>query len=237
MQSAPRLTVIVPVYNEARTLSTLIHRLHEVCGSIAQLIFVDDGSSDDSLTILRSATHHDDLVLTKPNGGKGSAIRFGLPHAQGQFTVIQDADLEYDPADAVRLLREAEARHLPVLYGSRRLYPHHRHAGWRYYIGGNLISTLVNVAYGSRLTDVMTCYKLIETGLLRSLQLRTDGFQWEVEITAQLLQRGIGIPEVPIDYHPRTKAEGKKIGGRDFLLCLATLLRARWCTLRSGGGI
>lgn len=224
----PRLSIIVPVYNEEKTLPAIVARLHQHC-NFAQIIFVDDGSTDHSLDILKRLARPQDIVLTKPNGGKGSAVRLAIPHVAGTYTIIQDADLEYDPADIPRLLGQAEQENLPTLYGSRRLTKHEReYARWIYYLGGNIVSAFTNLLFRSALTDMMTCYKLIRSDLFTTLPLKTNDFRLEPEITGLLLRRGVDIREAPIDYHPRTRAEGKKIGWRDFFRCLSTLLKIRF---------
>jgi len=224
---SPCLSIIVPVFNEERTLREIVERIRRHCPD-AQIVFVDDGSTDGSLTILHQISSTADTVLTKPNGGKGSAIRHGLPYCRGRTTIIQDADLEYDPADIPALVREAEQRNLPAVFGSRRLRRQERqYAKWRYYIGGNLLSTITNVLFGSHLTDMMTCYKLITTPIFQSLSLSAEGFGIEPDITAHLLRRAVPIAEVPIFYRPRTRTEGKKIGWKDFFRCLGTLVRIR----------
>jgi glycosyltransferase involved in cell wall biosynthesis len=224
----PRLSVVVPIFNEERTLSTVIHRLHEHCG-FAQIIFVDDGSEDGSLRILKGLARPQNVVLTKPNGGKGSAVCHAIPYISGAYTIIHDGDLEYDPSDIPRLLERAERENLPVLYGSRRLMKHEKeYARWIYYVGGNTVSAVTNILFGSSLTDTMTCYKLIRSDLLTSLPLRANDFRFEPEITGLLLKRGISITEIPINYSPRSRDEGKKIGWKDFFRCTGTLLRVRF---------
>ncbi len=222
----PVLTILVPVYNEARTIAQVISVLSAALPD-AQIIYIDDGSRDESLHILRAHARAQDLVLTKPNGGKGSAIRMGLEHAQGDYTVIQDADLEYEPAEISALLAEAQRTPGFIVFGSRFLRPN-PNLYKRYLLGNKVITMLVNILFGSHLTDSYTCYKLFPTPLLRSLPLRARGFELEAELCAYPLKRGEKILEVPITYKPRTLEEGKKIRGSDAIKGFVTMLKIRF---------
>jgi glycosyltransferase involved in cell wall biosynthesis len=211
---APRLTIIVPVYNEERTLEAIMPRIFAACGEFAEVIFVDDGSKDRSLEILRRLARPQDIVVTKANGGKGDAIRAGLPQARAPHVIIQDADLEYDPAEIPLLLRAAHASPGCAVFGSRFLKPNpclYRRFLW----GNKVLSACLSILFFGRVTDSYTCYKLLPTSVMRSLNLQSNRFELEAEITAKCLKRGIRIREVPISYRPRTLQEGKKIGFRD----------------------
>ncbi len=212
MDRQPLLTVLVPVYNEAPTLPRIMTAITEACPE-AQVVYVDDGSKDGSLAILREHARPQDLVLTKPNGGKGSAIRMGLEKAQGRFTVIQDADLEYDPTEIRSLLVQAQ-RTGGAVFGSRFLRPN-PNIYRRFLLGNKVMTWGANVLFGLRLTDSYTCYKLLPTAAFRSLGLTANGFELEAEICAKCALSGILITEVPITYHPRRIEEGKKIGWQD----------------------
>lgn len=220
----PTLSVIVPVYNEAATLASIMQRLSVVLAD-AQIIYVDDGSYDASLAILREHARPTDTVLTKENGGKGSAILLGLQSAQGRFTVIQDADLEYDPEEILTLLSRAQETG-GIVFGSRFLKPN-PNLYKRYLLGNKAMTLLVNTLYGARLTDSYTCYKLFPTDVLRSLPLRARGFELEAELCAHPLRLGHRIDELPITYHPRTLEQGKKIRFSDARKGAATLFRIR----------
>ena len=226
----PVISVVIPLYEE--NILSLYRLLRDACDSLEkpyEIIFVDDGSKDASLDIMKKRARPQDTVLTKPNGGKGSAVHNAIPHITGVYTIIQDGDLEYDPADIPILLQRAEQESLPVLYGSRRLMQHEReYAKWIYYLGGNVVTAITNILFRSSLTDMMTCYKLIRSDLFKALPLRTNDFRLEPEITGLLLLRGVTIEEVPINYHPRTREEGKKIGWKDFFRCLVTLIQVRF---------
>lgn len=208
----PALSIIVPVYNEERTLKRLMDALVAACPH-AEIVYVNDGSTDASQAILDAGKRGQDVVLTKPNGGKGSAIRLGLLHASGRLTVIQDADLEYDPTEIALL--EAEAMNdTTAVFGSRFLQPN-PNIYKRYLLGNRMMTLCLNILFRSHITDSYTCYKLLPTAVFQSLDLQSNGFEMEAEICAKCLKRGIAIREVPISYRPRSIAEGKKIGWKD----------------------
>jgi len=221
------LSIVVPVYNEERTLPVLIERLLASCGDIAQAIFVDDGSRDRSLEILRSLARPGDVVVSKPNGGKGSAVREGYRHAQGTYTIVQDADLEYSPEEIPSLLRYAQEHDLPVIFGSRRLKRQKQFVHLSFFLGGSMLTRICNALYGTRLTDQPTCYKMVRTDILKTLPLCENDFRFDPELTVMLARRGIVIREMPISYHPRSIAEGKKINWRDWFKWVWVFVRLR----------
>ncbi len=220
------LSIIVPVYNEERTLASIMSALGAKCPD-AQIIYVDDGSRDRSLSILQAGARAQDLVLTKENGGKGSAIRMGLDQATGRFTVIQDADLEYDPAEIKLLLDAAKSQPGDAVFGSRFLR-RNPNIYKRFLLGNKVLTLILNVLYGSRLTDSYTCYKLLPTELFRRLDLKARGFELEAEICAKCLLKKIVIHEVPVSYKPRTIEEGKKINWKDAYRGVMMMLRLRF---------
>lgn len=222
----PTLTIIVPVYNEGKTVANVMAALQRAWPE-AQTIYVDDGSKDDSLAVLRANARATDVVLTKPNGGKGSAIRMGLENAEGAYTVIQDADLEYDPAEISLLLDEALAHPGEVVFGSRFLKSN-PNIYKRFLMGNKAMTLALNLLFFSRVTDSYTCYKLLPTDLFRSLGLTARGFELEAEIAAKTLLRGVRIREVPVSYTPRTIEEGKKIRFSDAWKGVKTMLRIRF---------
>jgi len=220
----------MPVYNEAETIQ-------EICNIVLalpidlELIAVDDGSKDGSREKLQElAKDCPDLrVFLQPaNRGKGAAVRKGIEEAKGDYVVIQDADLEYDPEDILRMLEEIERTKSPVLYGSRRLTGRSPSAQNRFYWGGVVVTYATNLLYLTRLTDEPTCYKMWERELIQDIDLVCDGFEFCPEVTAKVLRRGIKIPEIPISYRPRRIEEGKKIRPRDGLIAIWTLLRFRF---------
>jgi len=224
----PRLTIVVPVYNEEATLHEIIDRILKSCGDFSQVVYVDDGSTDRSLQILRERVRPQDLVLTKSNGGKGSAVRMGYEHAKGRYTIVQDADLEYSPEEIPGLLAYAEENSLPALFGSRRLKKQKQFAHFTSFVGGSALTYVCNILYFTRLTDQPTCYKMVRTDILKTFPLKENDFRFDPEITVMLIRRGYKIPERPISYKPRTFAEGKKIGWKDWFLWLWVFIKLRF---------
>lgn len=226
--SHPRLSIVVPVYNEEKTLPAIIERLYASCGAFAQVIFVDDGSKDHSLTILRSLAHPTDIVVSKENSGKGSAVRMGYRYAQGRYTIVQDADLEYSPEEILALLRFAEEHDFPAVFGSRRLKKQKQFIHLTFFIGGSMLTLICNALYRTKLTDQPTCYKMVRTDILRTLPLQERDFRFDPELTAMLARRGIPIREFPISYHPRSVQEGKKINWRDWFKWVWVFMKLRF---------
>jgi glycosyltransferase involved in cell wall biosynthesis len=212
-----RLSVVMPVYNEARTVEYAIRRLRTVPLDM-ELICVDDGSSDgtrDVLARLRDEGVIDNLILQDRNRGKGAAVRRGIQAATGDVTVIQDADLEYDPFDLPALLHPITQNLADAVFGSRFLGGPHRVLYFWHRVGNGTLTLISNMFTDLNLTDMETCYKMARTGLMKSLPLKTDRFGIEPELTARFAQAGARIYEVPISYNGRTYAEGKKINWKD----------------------
>ena len=222
-----RLSIVVPVFNEEKTLPAIIERLYASCGSFAQVIFVDDGSKDHSLAILRSLARPTDIVVTKENGGKGSAVRMGYRYAQGCYTIVQDADLEYSHEEIPALLHFAEENNLPAVFGSRRLKQQKQFVHLTFFIGGSMLTLICNALYRTKLTDQPTCYKMVRTDILKTLPLQENDFRFDPELTIMLARRGIPISEFPISYHPRSVEEGKKINWKDWFKWVWVFLSLR----------
>lgn len=221
----PLLTVLVPIYNEEATLAEVMHALSAALPE-SEIVYIDDGSKDGSLQILKREKRPQDIVVTKENGGKGSAIREGLKHATGEYCVIQDADLEYDPKEILTLLKEAQAHPRSIVFGSRFLAKNPNIYSL-YLLGNKTLTAIVNILFGGHLTDSYTCYKLFPTDILRSLPLTARGFELEAELSAYPLKFGHEIRECPITYKPRTFEEGKKINGKDAVKGILTMVKVR----------
>lgn len=230
-RSWPTLSVVVPVFNEARTLRTLVGRVL-ASEFVTEVLLVDDGSSDESPTILAGLAQLPRvLVLTHPqNRGKGAAIRTGFAHASAEVVVVQDADLEYHPRDFERLLEPLAENRADVVFGSRFLSADGVRVPLALHRFANRVLTwFSNRLTGLALTDMETCYKAIRRELLAGLRLREDRFSIEPEITAKLARApGVRIREVPIQYDGRRHAEGKKISWRDGFAALWAIVKYRF---------
>lgn len=234
------LSIIIPAYNEP-AIARLVDALLKVKFPIeTEIIVVDDGSRDGTREWIEKNAGRLGMksILLSENRGKGSAVRNGLKAARGDVVVVQDADLEYDPEDLVSVVMPIFDKKTKACYGSRYLDPaqhaKNRAFVWKMgpaycaaYLGGRIVTCFCNLLFGSKLTDEPTCYKAFDANFLRSLGPRSDGFELEPEITAKTLKR-TSILEVPIKYHPRTYEEGKKIGWKDGLMALWTLLKYRF---------
>ncbi|OGJ56301.1 hypothetical protein A3D88_01425 [Candidatus Peribacteria bacterium RIFCSPHIGHO2_02_FULL_52_16] len=223
----PRLSIIMPIFNEERTLPEIIRRVVTAC-PFAEIIFVNDGSTDRSLEIARSLARPTDTVLTKENGGKGSAVRMGYAYTKGIYVIVQDADLEYNPAEIIPMLERAERENLPAIMGSRRILKQRQYTHIKYYIGGTVLTWIFNGLYGTRLSDQPNCYKMVRRDILATLPLTEDDFRLDSELTALLARRGFRIAEYPTTYHPRSVTEGKKINWKDWFRAIKVFIRVRF---------
>jgi glycosyltransferase involved in cell wall biosynthesis len=221
------LSVIVPAYNEASTVEAVMRQLRAVPLPL-EVLAVNDASTDETGAILDrlAAEGLVDRVIHHPeNRGKGAALRSGIAAATGHVIVVQDADLEYDPADLPGLLAPIQAGKADAVYGSRFQGGPHRVLFFWHAVGNRLLTLLSNMLTNLNLTDMETCYKLVRADVLKRLPLRSNRFGFEVEVTARLAQAGARVWELPISYSGRTYAEGKKITWRDGVAAFFHILR------------
>jgi len=229
LSAPPLLTIVVPVYNEARTVTAVIERLLVIDLPVArEIVVVNDGSTDDTRAVLDAVPPRPALriIHAAANAGKGSAIRIGFAQAAGSIVAIQDADLELDPAQLADLVQPILDGRTQVVYGSRFLAGRPA-APWVSILANQVLTGATNVLYGGRLTDMETCYKVMVTDVARSLKLESNRFDIEPEISAKLLRAGHTILELPVRFEPRSRAQGKKIGWRDGVRALQVLLKYR----------
>jgi glycosyltransferase involved in cell wall biosynthesis len=226
MKNSVKLSVIMPVYNEQATIEAILAKVL-AAPAVTEVVVVDDGSKDQTLELVKNFKAKKLKVFSKPNGGKGSAVRFGLEHVTGTHVLIQDADLEYDPSDIPMLLEQIEKGRVEVVYGSRFLGSHSNLLFW-HRVGNDMLNMIVNVLYNTTLSDMETCYKVVPTQLMRDLNLESNKFELEPEITCKILRRGVNIFEVPINYVGRDFSQGKKITWRDGFSALWMILKLRF---------
>lgn len=226
---AVKLSIVMPVYNEERTIAAAVSsvlRASYPCDY--ELIIVDDGSHDSTAEILRALRHPRARVIThERNLGKGGALLTGAQAATGTHLVPFDADLEYDAVDLAALVAPVLAGRTQVVYGARLFGANTRYQSYRHAVGNRAMTLAANVLFDARLSDLHTCLKLVPVELFRELELRESGFGLDTEITAKLLSNGIRPFEVPVSYHSRSAAHGKKITWRDGVQCLHVLARVR----------
>ncbi len=230
--AGPLVSVVVAAYNESATIAQVLRKVAALPWR-TEIVVVDDGSIDDTRDVLDRLQREElsDLHVESHarNRGKGAALRTGIALSHGDIVVFQDADLEYDPADVPRLLAPILGGHADAVYGTRLRggQPQRAHMFW-HYAGNRLLTLLVNVLYNTTISDMETGYKAFRGELIRSLELVSEDFRIEPEVTARLLRRGgVRLYEIPISYYGRTYAEGKKITWRDGLLAVGALVRFR----------
>jgi glycosyltransferase involved in cell wall biosynthesis len=226
--SSPRLSVVMPVYNEMATIDEIIPRVLAIPIPV-ELIVVDDCSTDGTREHLQEMQRQYGftLLLQERNQGKGAALRRGFTAVTGNMVAIQDADLEYSPEELPELARLIVEGRADVVYGSRFL-GRHRVFLFTHYLGNRVLTLLTNVLYNTMLTDMETCYKVMRREVLNGLDLQSNGFGIEPEITAKIFKRQYRVYEVPISYDGRTYEEGKKISWRDGVVALWVLLKNRF---------
>jgi len=226
-----KLSVIIPVFNEEKTLKEIVARVQKAKVA-SEIIIVNDASTDKTEKILKDIKEDKKLsanltvVTHKINSGKGSAINTGLIKVKGDYVLIQDADLEYDPNDIPKLLKPIKDGKAEVVFGSR-FTGEHRNLFFWHMVGNKSLTLLTNILFDTTLSDMETCYKVIPTKILKEMNLKSKRFDFEPEVTAKILKRGIRIYEVPISYAGREYSEGKKIGPKDGLIAIWTLIKYR----------
>jgi len=225
-----KVSFLIPAFNEASTVAEVIARVRALPFD-HELIVIDDGSTDGTAEILDEIAAKTDsvVVLHQPNRGKGAAIRAGIPHLTGEIVVVQDADLEYDPADVPALIDPITRGFADVVYGSRLSggRPQRAYLFW-HMVGNRFLSLVTGMLYNTTLSDMETGYKAFRTDVLRSLDLRQDDFAIEPEITAKVCRKHLRIYEIPVAYYGRTYSEGKKITWRDGIKALRVLVQIRF---------
>lgn len=226
----PHLSVVIPCYNERATVAEIIRRVHAAAPE-AEIVVVDDGSTDGSREVLQSMNGlHPPVrvLLHAANGGKGAALQTGIQAATGDIILIQDADLEYDPRDYPGLLKPIEEGRADVVYGSRFLGGPRKAMMFWHMVANKLLTLMTNILYNTILSDMETGYKVFKAEVIKGVPLRARRFDFEPEVTAKMLKRRHYIYEVPISFDPREYAQGKKIGLQDAFAAVWTLLKYRF---------
>lgn len=224
-----KITIIIPVYNEIKTLNQILEKVEKTdfCGLEKEIILIDDGSTDGTKELYSTLSYK--VLYHDVNQGKGAAIRTGLKEATGDIIVIQDADLEYDPVDYKDLIQLILDNKADVAYGTRLNGGKPSRAFMFHHLLGNKLLTLItNILYNTTLTDMETCYKAFRADFIKDITIKSDRFDFEPEITAKVLKKGARIYELPISYYGREYAEGKKITWKDGFQAIWTLIKFRF---------
>jgi glycosyltransferase involved in cell wall biosynthesis len=233
MQNSPLLSILMPVYDEVKTIHEIIRRIEAVdLGKLRkELIIVDDGSRDGTREVLKNLNQdsYHKVFFHGHNMGKGAALRTALTYATGDIIIIQDADLEYDPNEYGELIKPILEGRADVVYGSRLSGAKVARAfNYWHYVGNKLLTFVTNVLYNSILSDMETCYKVFRADVIKNIQIRSNRFDFEPEITAKVLKRKYKLYEMPISYYGRDFAEGKKITWRDGFSAIWALIKYRF---------
>jgi len=222
----PLLSVVVPAYNEAKTIKQILEKINSVPID-KEIIVVDDGSSDGTEKVLRDIKYNNlKIIHHSSNRGKGAAFLTGLSHAQGEFVIIQDADLEYDPNDYLKLMAAIKENSADIILGAR--FKEGYHGLLIHRLGNRLLTVLLNLLFNLKLNDCFTCYKLFRRETINKLNLNEESFTIETEILAKAARRGLRILEVAVSYYPRSYSEGKKIRCKDGFQAIKTIFKYRF---------
>lgn len=226
-----KISILIPVFNELNTLEIILKKVEEAsfCGLEKEIILIDDYSTDGTRDILEKLKDKYKILYHEKNMGKGAALRTGFEHVTGDITVIQDADLEYDPADYEALIQMLLDNKADVVYGSRFLNT--KPAGsimLTHLLGNKLLTLITNLLYNTTLTDMETCYKAFKTEFIKDIKIKSNRFDFEPEITAKILKKGARLYELPISYYGREFSEGKKITWKDGVHAIAALVKFRF---------
>jgi glycosyltransferase involved in cell wall biosynthesis len=222
-----KLSVIIPVYNEVKTIERIIEEVHKVPFE-KEIIIVDDASLDGTREIVeRLQGDNIKKVFHKKNQGKGAAVRSGLPLVDGDIVIIQDADLEYHPDEYPQLIRPIIKGRADVVFGSRFIGAH-RCFLFTHYVGNKIVNLIANILYNTMLSDFMTCYKAFKTEVIKGITITSNRFGFEAEITGEVFKRKLRVYEVPISYSGRSYAEGKKIKWKDFFVVIKWLIKTKF---------
>ena len=222
--------IIIPVYNEEKTIENILEILEntDFCGLEKNFIIVDDYSTDSTREILKIYEDKYTVIYKEKNGGKGSAVNVGFENAKSDIVIIQDADLEYNPSDYAPLLKLIIDGEADVVYGSRFLGTPFKDFMFLSYVANKFLTLLTNILYGTKLTDMETCYKAIRKEFVKDMNIKSNKFDLEPEITAKLVKKGAKIKELPIKYNARSYQEGKKITYKDGLMAIRALFYYRF---------
>ena len=226
-----KITILIPIFNEVNTLEIILKKVEEAnfCGLEKEIILIDDFSTDGTREILEKLQDKYKIFYHDKNMGKGAALRTGFEHMTGDITVIQDADLEYEPVDYEPLIQLILDDRADVAYGSRLSGGKpSRSFMFTHLLGNKLLTLMTNVLYNTTLTDMETCYKAFKTEFIKDLKIRSDRFDFEPEITAKVLKKRARLYELPISYYGREYAEGKKITWVDGVHAIWALLKFRF---------
>lgn len=232
------LSIIIPAYNEAKTIKKLVEKVKKVGlekkGIKKEIIVIDDGSTDDTVKIVKRIKGIR-VIISKKNGGKGAAVKKGIAAATGDMIIIQDADLEYDPNDYYKCIKPIIDKKTKIVYGSRFInrkqktfLQKNENTYILAYIGGITLTLMTNLLYNAHITDEATCYKTFDAKFIKSIRINGNRFEWEPEILAKVRKKGEKIIEVPISYNPRSFEQGKHINWKDGFQAVWTLIKYRF---------